>query len=67
MAQYEDKFPAHVRVSGHLRTLIQSIGHLQLKVLRCPTLSYQPICIKYQDENNNILGVDTSELRFGRV
>ena len=27
-------------------------------------LSHQAICIKYQDENNNILGVDTSELRF---
>ena len=27
----------------------------------------EPICIKYQDENNNILGVDTSELRFGGV
>ena len=26
-----------------------------------------PICIKYQDENNNILRVDTSELRFRGV
>ena len=26
-----------------------------------------PICIKNQYENNNILGVDTSELRFGSV
>ena len=26
-----------------------------------------PICIKSQYENNNILGVDTSELRFGNV
>ena len=30
-------------------------------------LSHKPICIKYQDENNSILGVDTSELRFGGV
>ena len=30
-------------------------------------LSRHAICIKYQDENNNILGVDTSELRFGGV
>ena len=30
-------------------------------------LSHQPICIEYQDENNNILGMDTSELRFGIV
>ena len=41
--------------------------HLRLKVQRCPMLSRQPICIKYQDENNIILGVDTSELRFGGV
>ena len=26
-----------------------------------------PICIKNQYENNNILGLDTSELRFGGV
>ena len=26
-----------------------------------------PICIKNQDENNNILGLDTSELRFRSV
>ena len=26
-----------------------------------------PICIKNQYENNNILGVDASELRFGSV
>ena len=26
-----------------------------------------PICIKNQYENNNIFGVDTSELRFGSV
>ena len=26
-----------------------------------------PICIKYQDENNNILGVDTSELTIEGV
>ena len=58
MAQYEDEFPGWVRVSGHLQTLIQSIGHLWLKVRRCPTLSHQPICIKHKDENNNILGVD---------
>ena len=25
------------RVSGHLRTLIRGVGHLQLKVQRCPT------------------------------
>ena len=56
MAQYEDEFPARVRVSGHLKTLIQSIGHLRLKVRRCPMLSCQPICIEYQDENNNIFG-----------
>ena len=36
MAQCEDEFPARVRVSGHLRTLIRSIGHLQIKVRRCP-------------------------------
>ena len=30
-------------------------------------LSLHPICMKYQDENNNILRVDTSELRFGGV
>ena len=30
-------------------------------------LPAHPICIKYQDENNNILSVDTSELRFGGV
>ena len=67
MALYEDEFPAQVRVSGHLRTLIWSVGHLWLKVQRCPMLPTHPICIKYQDENNNILGVDTSELRFGGV
>ena len=63
MAQYEDKFPAQVRVSGHLWTLIWNIGHLCLKVQWCPMLSRQFICIKYQDENNDILGVDT----FGSV
>ena len=26
-----------------------------------------PICIKYQDENNNILGVDTFELTIRGV
>ena len=26
-----------------------------------------PICIKYQDENSNILGLDTSELTIGGV
>ena len=26
-----------------------------------------PICIKYQDENNNILRVETSELTIGGV
>ena len=36
MAQYEDEFPTRVRVSGHLRTLIRSVGHLRLKVWRCP-------------------------------
>ena len=30
-------------------------------------VSLHPICIKNQDENNNILGLDTSELRFGSV
>ena len=29
--------------------------------------SCHPICIKNQYENNNILGLDTSELRFGSV
>ena len=57
MAQCEDEFPVWVWVSGHLQALIQSIGQLQLKVQRCPMLSHQPICINYQDENNNILGV----------
>ena len=37
MVQYEDEFPARVWVSGHHRTLIRSIGHLRLKVWRCPT------------------------------
>ena len=67
MAQYEDEFPARVRVSRHFRTLIQSLGHLQLKVRRCPTLPDHPICIKNQYENNNILGLDTSKLRFRGV
>ena len=67
MAQYEDEFLARAQVSGHLRTLIRSTGNLRLKVQRCPMLPARPICIKYQDENNNILGVDTSELRFGGV
>ena len=62
MAQYEDEFPARVRVSGHLRTLIQSIGHLPLKVWRCPTLSCQPICIKYQDENCQGIVIPPSSL-----
>ena len=57
MAQYEDEFPAQVWVSGHLQTLIWSIGHLWLKVWMCPTLSRQPICMKYLDQNNNTLGV----------
>ena len=30
-------------------------------------VSLHPICIKNQYENNNILGLDTSELRFGSV
>ena len=30
-------------------------------------LSCQPICTKYQNENNNILGLNTSELRFRGV
>ena len=30
-------------------------------------VSLHPICIKNQYENNNILGSDTSELRFGSV
>ena len=30
-------------------------------------LPAHPICIKNQYENNNILGLDTSELRFGGV
>ena len=60
MAQYEDEFPARARVSGHLRILI-----LRLKVQSCPMLPSHPICIKNQCENNNILGVDTSELRLG--
>ena len=30
-------------------------------------VSLHPICIKNQYENNNILGWDTSELRFGSV
>ena len=34
-----------------------SVLHLWLKVWRCPTLPAHPICIKYQDENNNILGI----------
>ena len=67
MAQFEDEFPARVRVSGHVQTLIWSVGHLQLKVRRHPTLSAYPICIKNQYENNNILGLDTSKLRFGGV
>ena len=67
MAQYEDEFRARVRVSGHLRTLILSIGHLRLKVRRWPTLPAHPICIKNQYENNNILWLNTSELRFGGV
>ena len=65
MAQYKDEFPA--RVSGHLWALIWSIGHLRLKVRRCPMLPTHPIYIKNQHENNNILGLDTSELRFGNV
>ena len=35
MAQYEDEFPARVRVPGHLQTLIQSVRHLRIKVWRC--------------------------------
>ena len=61
MAQYEDEFPARVQVSGHLRTLIRSAGHLQLKVQKCPMLPAHPIFIKNQYVNNNILGLDTSE------
>ena len=63
MAQYEDEFPAPVRVSGRLQIVIRSVG----KVRRCPMLSHQPIYIKYQDENNNILGVDTFELRCPKL
>ena len=33
----------------------------------CPMLPAHPICIKYQDENNNILGMDTPKLRFRGV
>ena len=67
MAQYEDEFPARVRVSGHLQTLIRSVEHLRLKVRRSPMLPAHPICIKNQYENNNILGLDTSELRVRGV
>ena len=41
MAQYENEFPARVRVSGHLRTLIRSIGHLRIKVRRCLVLKLE--------------------------
>ena len=62
--QFENEFPPQARVSGYLWILIWSVWQLQLKVQRCPMPPTQPICIKYQDENNDILGVDTSELRF---
>ena len=35
-AQYEAEFPARGGISGHLWTLIRSIGHLRLKVWQCP-------------------------------
>ena len=43
MAQYEDEFQAQVRVSGHLQSLIRSIGHLRLKVWRCPANFWTPL------------------------
>ena len=79
-AQFEDEFPAQGQGSAHFWTLIRKCPHiwtllnLNLKCLHSPISgliqavnAVHPICIKNQYENNNILGVDTSELRFGSV
>ena len=66
--QFEDEFLARGRGSGHFWTLISEVS---TKVWKCPhspipgliqtVNAVHPICIKNQYENNNILGVDTSE------
>ena len=55
------------RGSGHFRTLIQKCLHSPIPRPIQAVNAVHPICIKSQYENNNILGVDTSELRFGSV
>ena len=66
-AQFEDEFPARGRGSGHFRTLILKCLCSPIPRLIQAVNAVHPICIKNQYENNNILGVDTSELRFRSV
>ena len=61
------EFLARGRGSGHFRTLIWKCPRNPIPRLIQAVNAVHPICIKNQYENNNILGVDTSELRFGSV
>ena len=67
MPQLEVEFPARRRGFGNFQTSIRKCPHSPIPRLIQAVNAVYPICIKNQYENNNILGEDTSELRFGSV
>ena len=61
MVSYVDSERLSVRVFGHFRTLIRKCPQCKIPRLIQAVNAVHPICIKNQYENNNILGLDTSE------
>ena len=57
----------HAPLDPPMRTLIRKCLCSPIPRLIQAVNAVHPICIKNQYENNNILGVDTSELRFRSV